>query len=110
MQSSTNYDDGLLACQDVELVIRRYYFPFGLAKRVRYDRIRSVRQYALTGMTGKYRFWGSGNLTKWFNLDVRRHRKSVGIVLDLGGPMQPVVTPVDADQFLAALAAHGVPG
>ena len=38
MQSSTNYDDGLIACQDVELVIRRYYFPFGLAKHVRYDR------------------------------------------------------------------------
>ncbi len=110
MQSSTNYDDGLIACQDVELVIRRYYFPFGLAKHVRYDRIRSARRFKLTALHGKYRTWGSGNFTQWFNLDFGRHRKSEGIVLDLGGPMQPVVTPVDADRFLAALAAHGVRG
>lgn len=72
LQNSTNYDDGLIACQDTELVIRRCYFPFALPKRVRYDRIRSVRRFELTGLTGSYRAWGSGNL------DLGRHRKRVG--------------------------------
>ncbi|MET9628130.1 hypothetical protein ABZX92_11775 [Lentzea sp. NPDC006480] len=108
MRNSTNYDDGLIACNDTELVIRRYYFPFGLAKRVRYDRIRSARWFKMTALTGRYRAWGSGNLTQWFNLDWRRHRKSAGLVLDLGGRMQPVITPDDVDQVLAVLAAHGV--
>jgi hypothetical protein len=108
MKSSTNYDDGLIACRDGELVIRRYYFPFALSKRVRYDRIRSVRRFEITWLNCKYRAWGSGNLTQWLNLDFGRHRKSAGLVLDLGGRVQPVITPDDVDQVLAALAAHGV--
>lgn len=106
----SDYDDGLVACRDVELVIRRYYFPFALPKRVRYDRIRLVRRVPLTWLNGKYRAWGSGNFTQWFNLDFRRHRKSEGLVLELGGWVQPVITPDDVEQVLAVLAAHGVRG
>ncbi|WP_394617568.1 hypothetical protein JNUCC0626_00205 [Lentzea sp. JNUCC 0626] len=104
----TTYDDGLIVCGDEELVIRRYYFPFARPKRVRYHRIRSARRFELTSLTGRYRYWGSGNLRQWFNLDPKRHRKREGLVLDLGGRMQPVITPDDVDAVLAVLADHGI--
>lgn len=108
MPNSMSYDDGVLACLDDALLIRRYYFPFAVSKRVPYADIRRAKRFTLTGMTGKYRAWGSGNLTQWFNLDLRRTRKSVGLVLDLGRRMQPVITPDDPERVIATLAAHGV--
>ena len=46
------YDDGLVACTDRELIIRRYYFPWGSAKRIPYSAIRGARWIPLNFWTG----------------------------------------------------------
>jgi hypothetical protein len=101
------YDDGLIACSDDELVIRRYG---GLlrTKRIAYDRLRGVTTIRLGKMRGKWRIWGSGDFRHWYNLDVHRPGKEVGLVLDLGARLQPVITPDDPDRVLAILREHGV--
>ena len=46
---------------------------------------------------GKGRLWGTMNFRYWANLDMRRTRKSFGLILDLGKRVKPYITPDDTD-------------
>jgi hypothetical protein len=100
------YDDGLIACSDDGLVIRRYGL-FLRPKSIPYAQIRTVRQVAL-GAVRRWRIWGTTDPRRWFNLDWHRPKKHVGLVLDLGKGTKPVITPDDPQQVLAILRQHGV--
>jgi hypothetical protein len=102
------YDDGLLACTDSELIIRRYYFPSGSAKRIPYSRIRGLRRVPLTAVTGSLRIWGSGDFVHYFNLDFSRPRKQVALIVDLGRRVKPVLTPDEPERLVEALTTHGI--
>lgn len=99
-----DYDDGLVACAADALIIRRYYFPLATSKRVPYSDIRSMRPCA----SGRGRIWGSGDFVHWRNLDVRRPRKTMGLVIDTGHRIKPVITPDDPDEVIRVLSRHGV--
>lgn len=104
------YDDGVIACTEDALVIRRYYFPLAKIgdKRIPYAKIRSVQRMPLTTWN-RYRLWGSGDFIHWYNLDPSRPSKSERLVIGLsGGTVEPVITPDDVDRVSAELAAHGV--
>ncbi len=102
------YDDGGVACTADALVIRRYYFPYG-SRRIPYSSIGDVRRVPLTFMAGRYRIWGSGDLTHWFNLDADRSGKEVAFIIKVAGRrIKPVITPRDPDAVGAELTAHGV--
>lgn len=102
------YDDGGVALTEDGLVIRRYYFPFG-DKRIPYSEIERVRRLPMSGLTGGWRIWGSGDFTHWFNLDPGRPRKTVKFVVETSGSRAlPVITPNDPDTVQAELTAHGV--
>ncbi|MFJ7248203.1 hypothetical protein ACIQWA_26715 [Kitasatospora sp. NPDC098652] len=103
------YNDGLVTCTASELVIRRYYFPLGIAKRIPYGRIRGLRQVPLTRLGGRWRIWGTGDLVHYFNLDLGRVDKSVAFVVDLGAKVKPVITPDEPDRLVEAMAAHSIP-
>jgi hypothetical protein len=57
---------------------------------------------------GNRRLWGTTDLRHWFNLDRRRPRRHVGLVLDLGERTKPVITPDDPQRVIAVLRSHGV--
>lgn len=102
-----DYDDGLIACAADALVIRRY----GLLlqpKRIPYSSIRGVRRVRI-GALRRWRFWGTADPRRWFNLDLGRFHKSVGLVVDYGRRVTPVITPDDPDRLLGALRSHNVP-
>jgi hypothetical protein len=101
------YDDGRIACTDSGLVIRIYY-PWGGAKRIPYEHIKSVTRRSIGAWTGKGRIWGSGDLKHWFNLDAKRPRKDFALVIDLGKTVEPVITPDDVDRVVSVLRAHAV--
>ncbi|MGH9029920.1 MAG: hypothetical protein ACRDV4_09935 [Acidimicrobiales bacterium] len=88
------YDDGLIACDDSDLVIRRYY-PWLGPKKIPYASIRSFSKLDMTGLTGRLRIWGSGDFRHWWNLDTKRPSKSTAFVLDLGGRVLPTISPDD---------------
>jgi hypothetical protein len=100
-----NYDDGLIACSDTELVIRRYTLLLR-PRRIPYGSIRSVARIRLNALR-RSRLWG-GDLRQWFNFDLSRPRKDVAFVIDLGEHVKPVVTPDDPHRFADALRGHGV--
>jgi hypothetical protein len=100
------YDDGLIACSDDRLVIRRYGVCLR-PKTVPYTHIRGVKEVELRGFSfGNWRIWGTTDLRRWFNLDWHRPKKHVGLVLDLGKQAKPVITPDDPERVAAVLRSH----
>jgi hypothetical protein len=100
------YDDGLIACSDDELVIRRY----GLSlrpKRVPYAQIRAVEEIRLRSLR-RWRLPGTTDPRLWFNLDWGRRHKEQALVVDAGGRVKPVITPDDHERVVAVLREHGV--
>ncbi len=103
-----SYDDGRVALTDDELLIRTYYFPFG-ARHIRYADISQVKRVTMTGMGGRYRIWGSGDLRHWYNYDPGRPGKHTALYIELAGKgTVPVITPGQPEAVAAELAAHGV--
>lgn len=97
------YEEPGLLLRDDELVIRRYYFPFG-SKRIRFSEIREAR----LRKAEKLRVWGSSDFVHWYNLDVHRPRKETAIELDLGRRCKPVITPDDPETIIDTLRAGAV--
>ncbi|MBV8161300.1 MAG: hypothetical protein JO265_10290 [Acidimicrobiia bacterium] len=102
-----NYDDGRIACDDTGLHIRWYYL-WG-HKTIPYRAVRSVNTWPLTRVRGKWRLWGSGDLTHWYNLDPTRPSKETALELDTGGRIRPTITPDDPDAVLGILREHIAP-
>ena len=97
------YDDGAIACDAKRLTIRRYYL-WG-AKRVPYSSIKSVKELPLTGVNAvrRWRIWGSGDFYHWWNLDTKRPGKRLALVIDVGRPIRPTITPDDPERVEAIL-------
>ena len=98
------YDDGRIACDDIVLIVRRYY-PWG-SKEIPYSSIRSVNRRPLTGVRGRWRIWGSGDFKRWWNLDPGRPHKAVALEIDVGRRIVPTITPDDPDAVERILAEH----
>jgi hypothetical protein len=72
------YDDGRVRVDSDGITLRRYYFPIGTAKHIRYRDIRSVDLRPMSWLTGK-----------------GRAGKHTLMVLDLGARVSPAFTPDD---------------
>jgi hypothetical protein len=66
------YADRLVRMTDDGITFHRYYFPFLTCKRVVYANIDHIDVETPALTNGKWRIWGSGNLTTWFPLDTGR--------------------------------------
>lgn len=106
-----DYNDGIVSCDAEGVVIRGYYFPWG-AKRVSYGETRGLERVSMGALTGRWRIWGTANLSLWANLDTKRPRKKIGFILDAGKRVRPFVTPDDPDAFDSVVRelAHLGPG
>ena len=87
------YEDEWIRCEATTLIIRRYYFPLGTSKVIAYGEIREVIPITISTWSGKWRIWGSSDPRYWWHLDWSRPQKDVALVLDLGRPVRPVITP-----------------
>jgi hypothetical protein len=107
--SELGYRDRLISIENGNLVIRGYYFPSLLARKIKLSKVRQVNELRMSRLRGQWRTWGSRDLRHWYNLDPSRRGKKRAFELDLGGRVRPVVTPDDPDRFVAALEAAEVP-
>jgi hypothetical protein len=90
------YKDRWIECTPDEIRIRGYYFPWG-TKRIPYQSIRGFRRVDLSAARGRGRIWGTSNPRYWASLDPGRPGKSQALILDVGSPVQPFITPDDPD-------------
>ena len=100
-----DYQDPRIRCTPTAVVVRGYYFPWG-SKTIPYAAIKGIRRFTMTPLHGQGRIWGSGNLSIWANFDPGRPKKKVGLLVDLGKRVEPLLTPDDPDAFVATLARH----
>lgn len=108
---STNtllYDDGLIRLDASTLTIRHYYFPLATSKRIRYNRLRSIKNVPIGPATGQWRMWGTGDFRHWLPLDLHRPQRDAALVCDLGGWVRPVITPKEPQRVIDILREHGV--
>lgn len=99
------YRDPRITADDGGITIRTYYFPVG-SKHIPWSAVRAVEQRVITGLSGKYRIWGSGDFRHYYNLDPQRPQKQQAFVFDLGRHIRPVVTPDDPAAFAAVVAEY----
>lgn len=99
------YRDRWISCNDEEIRVRAYYFPWG-TKRIPYAAIKGMRRVEMDRLHGRGRIWGTGNFKYWASLDPRRPSKSVAFVLDLGRSVSPFLTPDDPDAFERVVRDH----
>lgn len=97
------YDDGGLRIDESGVTIRRYYFPWGAAKRIAYRDLRAVDVRPMGWLTGRGRIWGSGSLRSWLPLDWARPGKQRLVALDVGSLVWPAITPDDPDRVARLL-------
>ncbi len=99
------YKDKWITCTGDALSIRGYYLPWG-TKRIPYGSIRAVQPVDLATFRGRGRIWGTANPRYWAGLDPSRPLKQRGLVLDLGRPIRPLITPDDPDAVQACINSH----
>ena len=98
---TTLYSDKRIVCDEDGITIRWYRFPFG-DKRIPYSAIHAVKQRELSRLE-RWRIWGSLDLRNWFNLDLRRPKKTKAVVIDMGRWTRAVITPDDTDSVTRIL-------
>lgn len=103
--SHLTYRDDVVRLDADGIVIRRYYWPLG-RKRVDFDAIQAWHTFPLTGMA-RYRVHGWGYPRRWYHRDPERSSKEVGLELDTGAWLRPVITPVEPVTVLDLLREAG---
>ncbi|MBU4319322.1 MAG: hypothetical protein KKF30_18845, partial [Proteobacteria bacterium] len=67
---SNLYSDKLVDIFGDSIVFRNYYYPFG-NKRVKFEDVDSIAVEKPTLLSGKYRYYGTGDFRTWFPPDNR---------------------------------------
>lgn len=102
---TSEYQDRFITCTSDGIAIRSYYFPAG-TKYIPYASIRWSQRVAMGAVTGRGRIWGTANPRHWAHLDPRRPFKRQGLILEVGGAIQPLLTPDDPAAVEACIREH----
>ena len=77
--NNEQYSDKLIEISEDSILIRKYYFPFG-SKRVDLSDIENVTVNEPSLISGKYRYWGTGDFRTWYPPDNRIKRDKIFIM------------------------------
>lgn len=80
MGNTLLYTDKRVEIDSESILVRDYYFPFG-NRRIRFNAIEKIVVKSPTILTGKYRFYGTGDFRTWFPPDNRTARDRILIIV-----------------------------
>jgi hypothetical protein len=66
------YKDNLVAISKYSIIIFNYYFPTFKEIEVNFSEIEKIEVKEPSLITGKYRYWGTGDFTSWYPKDFKR--------------------------------------
>jgi hypothetical protein len=66
------YKDNLIAISNNSITLFNYYYPSCKSLSVSFFDIDRIEIKKPTLLTGKYRFWGTGNFVSWYPKDFKR--------------------------------------
>jgi len=103
------YRDRLVCITTSSITFFRYSFPLLSRKEVPFSDIDYVEARKPSLTNGKWRIWGSGNLTTWFPLDgARPSRDRIFVASLVGRRMKIGFTVEDSARVAALLRSQGV--
>jgi len=109
MANPVLYEDDYVIIDEIGLRIKNYYFPFGTAKRVRFDQIRSFNTNTELKLNLlSYKTWGMGLSNIWWALSCARGVNSGNIILEIGSGIRPGFSVQNVQQFLDILSKRVV--
>jgi hypothetical protein len=113
MDNPTNasliYADRLIHMSDDNITFLRYYFPFLAGKQVAYASIDHIDVEQPTLTNGKWRIWGSGNLSTWYPLDTGRPSRDRIFIATLNNQRTRIgFTVEDSAKVIRVLRGKGI--
>jgi hypothetical protein len=100
---TTLYQDKLIELTDQEMVLHRYYFPFGGAKHVLWNQIECVLARPPSFFGGSWRLWGSGDFLTWFPQDFARPSRDRIFIASLRSSVRRIGFTVEDSQKVASI-------
>ncbi len=79
MENEIVYSDKLVEISKDSILVRGYYYPFG-DKRVEFKNIENIVIQKPSLLSGKYRYYGTGDFRTWFPPDDRSSRDLIFII------------------------------
>jgi hypothetical protein len=81
MSDNIQYKDSLITINSNKLILHHYYFPTGTSKRIAFSKIDHIESVQPTLLSGKWRFWGTGDFRTWFPADFSRNKKDTIFII-----------------------------
>lgn len=75
MNNNILYKDSLIEILKDSITLRNYYFPTLFPKKISFEKIEYIECKKPTLVTGKWRFWGTGDFKTWFPADFSRNKR-----------------------------------
>jgi hypothetical protein len=97
------YQDKFITITHDEITINYYYLWYPMSKKINFSTVKNVDLINLTLFSGRFKFWGINHLMYWYHMDINRHSKKEGIILDLGRRIKPAITPNNVIQVYEIL-------
>jgi ABC-type phosphate transport system substrate-binding protein len=69
------YRDNLVEISNGSITFFNYYYPSSKNLTVKFNEIEKFEVKEPTLLTGKYRFWGTGNFITWYPKDFKRNTR-----------------------------------
>jgi hypothetical protein len=102
-EMSIIYEDTQIIISEDKLEIKRYYFPVGTSKTIKFSEIKNIEEIDLTLFNGKGRLWGMSLAQYWYNWDNNRFWRKKAIVIHLGKTINPAITPDNYNEVIKIL-------
>ncbi len=80
MVEETLYEDKLIKITNRSILLKKYYLPIK-SKNIPNIAIDYIKVVKPTLLTGKYRYWGTGDFTRWFPMDFLRSKRDAIFIL-----------------------------
>lgn len=104
MPQLPRYEDALVVLSLESLLIKGYYFPTRTPKRVALADVQRIEVLRPSLWTGRWRLWGSGDLSTFFALDLGRpNRDRIFLLTQRAKRIRIGFTVEHSGRFIAAL-------
>jgi hypothetical protein len=109
MEANLIYSDKLVDVDDKGIRLKKYYFPLGQAKFVKFQDILRIEKRQPTLANGKWRYWGSGDFVTWFPQDWNRSGRDLMFFIKMSTQRTRIgFTVQNSKAFIEAVESKGI--
>ncbi|MEZ5333858.1 MAG: hypothetical protein R2741_00730 [Methanolobus sp.] len=109
MEKDLIYSDKLVEVEENGIFLKKYYFPLGTSKFVKFPDILKMEKRPATFSNGQWRIWGTGDFMTWFPLDWHRPDRELIFLIQLSTQKTRIgFTVEESKAFIEAVESKGI--